>query len=189
VQRRRIKNLVALVATAAISSLGAVALASAASADTPGCVTRSEFGKVYNDMKKQRVHSIFDSLGHRENIDPYGETREYQTCKGDSRSYVTVDYDTRHKVWLKWMYIGPTDSADSRCVTLKEYRRVHKNDKKPRVHSVFDTHGRFGDGGAGGYTRLYQFCKRPHRLVNIEYKTAHRPARISSKGFFHTPRR
>lgn len=30
--------------------------------------------------------------------------------------------------------------------------------KKARVHELFDTHGRFADGFAGGYTRRYQPC-------------------------------
>ena len=71
-------------AAAGIALTGAVALPPAASADTPGCVTRKEFRKVKMGMSKQRAHRIMDTAGQRRVISRgYGfviEVRNYDTC-------------------------------------------------------------------------------------------------------------
>lgn len=83
-------------------------------------------------------------------------------------------------------------SADSPgCVTRAEYERVHDGMRKARVHRIFDTRGRFGDGGAGGYSRLYTEChpRGGDGCTNIEYSTyspAHPKrytARVASKSW------
>jgi hypothetical protein len=56
-------NLTATLVAVALTSFGAVATAPAASAVTPGCVTRGEYRHVHNGYTKARVHRIFDTNG------------------------------------------------------------------------------------------------------------------------------
>ena len=53
-----------------------------ASADTPGCVSRGEYAKVTEGMKKAKVHGIFDTKGGRVGISTDGsyEMRSYPAC-------------------------------------------------------------------------------------------------------------
>jgi hypothetical protein len=44
------------------------------------------------------------------------------------------------------------------CATAREIRALHRGDPKTRVHALLDTDGRFGDGAAGGYSRIYRSC-------------------------------
>lgn len=168
----RHRKLVAAMMTGAMLSLGVVAFAPSASADTPKCVTRTEFQRVDFWDNKSHVHSVFDTIGHRAENDSYGETRQYRTCKGGSRSYVTVDYKfARQGVWFKWMFIeSRATSGIKKCVTPEEFRKVRKGMTKQRVQTIFDTPGRMAAGGAGGYSQFYQQCKRPHRLVGIGFE-------------------
>lgn len=61
--------------------------------------------------------------------------------------------------------------------------------KKARVHRIFDTHGVFGDGGGGGYSRLYVECQpgRPSNqscLAMVEYAVSKGgTARVSLKNW------
>jgi hypothetical protein len=86
---------VAAFTAAAISSFGVVAVAPVALADTPGCVTHSEYRHVHKGMKKTRVHRIFDTIGHRDAIAHSGgytsEIRSYKTCS--PYSAVSIAYD------------------------------------------------------------------------------------------------
>jgi hypothetical protein len=70
--------------------------------ETPGCVSAAEYRLIKNGMTPAKVHSIFGTTGH---VTTGGSmvTREYETCEGNSWSYVEVDYDPR--VWFKWRYI------------------------------------------------------------------------------------
>lgn len=52
--------------------------------------------------------------------------------------------------------VGRGDSPG--CATAAEIRSVHRGYPKARVHAILDTAGRFGDGAAGGYSRLYRSC-------------------------------
>jgi hypothetical protein len=54
---------------------------------------------------------------------------------------------------------APAQADSAGCVTRAEYRKVHRGMTQRRVRSIFDTRGSFGDGGAGGYSRLYRQCK------------------------------
>ena len=57
-----------------------------------------------------------------------------------------------------------------RCVTKKEYRKVHKGMTKKRVRRIFDTHRSwFAGGSADAYKRTYQSCDFQHAAW-IEYK-------------------
>jgi hypothetical protein len=52
--------------------------------------------------------------------------------------------------------VGRGDSPG--CVRKREMRRVHDGQKRGYVHQGLDTAGVFGDGGAGGYSRVYRAC-------------------------------
>ncbi|WP_183098724.1 FlgD immunoglobulin-like domain containing protein [Nocardioides pelophilus] len=70
--------------------------------------------------------------------------------------------------------------AGPRCVTRSEFRSVYRGMVKRRVHQIFGTTGTWGDGAAGGYTRLYKQCRTPdpgHAVcqVVVEYWTPNVP--------------
>jgi hypothetical protein len=44
------------------------------------------------------------------------------------------------------------------CATAGEIHGLHRGDTRARVHALLDTAGRFGDGAAGGYSRIYRSC-------------------------------
>ena len=58
------------------------------------------------------------------------------------------------------MTASPASADTPGCVTRAEYDHVSKGMRKVRVHRIFDTRGTFGDGGAGGYSRLYKECRK-----------------------------
>jgi hypothetical protein len=66
----------------AVALTGAVIgiAAPAASADTPGCVTRSEFSRVRNGMTQQQVARIYDTGGHVSVRSGPFVIRNYRTC-------------------------------------------------------------------------------------------------------------
>ena len=91
--KHRTKSLVAALAAAAVSSFGVVALAPAASADTPTCVTRNEFQSIHRGMAKTRVNAIFDTYGVFADGFAGGYTRRYRVCNWyPERHYVIVNY-------------------------------------------------------------------------------------------------
>ena len=53
---------------------------------------------------------------------------------------------------------GPSHADTPRCVTKAEFRDAPIATRMHRAHSIFDTDGRFLDGGAGGFARRYSFC-------------------------------
>jgi hypothetical protein len=74
---------------------------------------------------------------------------------------------THHWFRAHFNYGAANDDAASRvvgrgdspgCVTSAEFRRVVRGHALGVVHGVFDTAGRFADGAAGGYSRLYRQC-------------------------------
>ena len=93
---RPIKKMAAALAATAVASFGVVALAPAASADTPGCVTRAEFRQVHKGMTKTRVHRVFDTSGRRQAIAHSGgytsEIRSYNPCS--RYSAVSLGFDS-----------------------------------------------------------------------------------------------
>ena len=71
-----------------------------AAADTPGCVTRAEYGRVHDGMTRGKVHDIFDTKGTSlfENSGAvHNSAREYRMCAawraatGDSK--VQIQYN------------------------------------------------------------------------------------------------
>lgn len=65
--------------------------------------------------------------------------------------------------------VTPAAGDSPGCVTKREYLRVRSGLTKAAVHAIFDTHGRFGDGGAGGYSRIYPRCHDRARIAIVEY--------------------
>ena len=62
---------------------------------------------------------------------------------------------------------GPTYAGTPGCVTKAEFRDAPKGMRMKRVHAIFDTNGRFLDGGAGGFARRYSFCESAARTSNF----------------------
>jgi hypothetical protein len=87
---RNIGKYIAASAAIAMSSFGAVALAPAASADTPGCVTRPEFRQVYDHMTIKQVHAIFDTVGTVHRKYSNGHSRTYRVCNIYPEDYSAV---------------------------------------------------------------------------------------------------
>jgi len=86
---RPIVVLVAVLATAALasstpavagSSKGAEAQAAARAAHTHNCVTRREYRRVENGMRKGEVHRIFDFPGRQVSLEGNVEVRQYRVC-------------------------------------------------------------------------------------------------------------
>jgi hypothetical protein len=83
-------------------ALVALAFAPLAAADTPGCVTRSEYRAVNKDDSIVRVHRIFDTDGRKIGGARGGgfasQVRSYRTCR--SLSSVVIQYDrSRGTIW------------------------------------------------------------------------------------------
>jgi hypothetical protein len=83
-------------------ALVALAFAPVASADTPGCVTRSEFRAVHKDYSIGRIHRIFDTDGRKIGGATGGgftsQVRSYRTCR--PLSSVVIQYDrSRGTIW------------------------------------------------------------------------------------------
>ena len=77
------KRLLATAATCVFAAGLTVALTTPAMADTPGCVTKTEFKHVSRGMSKDRVQHIFDTAGKRDSSTGGGhryEIRTYKTC-------------------------------------------------------------------------------------------------------------
>lgn len=87
---------VALIATPILT-------AAPAQADTPGCVSRNEFGLVKKGWTKARVHRLFDTSGQQYYYSsaqygfPAEQWREYDGCP--EYSWIDVDYVKRNGVW------------------------------------------------------------------------------------------
>lgn len=70
-----------------------------ASADTPRCVSRHEYGRVTEGMTATRVHRIFDIEGSVTGLGAPNEVRHYATCTG--RGMVQVVFSPRGRVLSK----------------------------------------------------------------------------------------
>lgn len=106
---RLVRGVAAVGAGAALALGSTVVVSSPAAADTPGCVTKSEFRKVRKDMKRERVHRIFDTNGRQTYTywiggDHYSG-REYRACRHPRWSIVQVDY-VNARVDGKFAYWG-----------------------------------------------------------------------------------
>src|SRR5262245_44236631 len=83
-------------------ALVARALVSMSSADTHGCVPRSEFRAVHKEYSIARVHRIFDTDGRKIGGATGGgftsQVRSYRTCR--PLSSLVIQYDrSRGKIW------------------------------------------------------------------------------------------
>ncbi len=94
------------VAAAFTLAMGTVlAVGAPADADTAGCVTKREFGRVAKGWSKARVHRVFDTRGTQSaffgasSFSPAEEWREYRACRNPQYSMVQVDYEKRAGVW------------------------------------------------------------------------------------------
>jgi hypothetical protein len=80
---------------AALVSFAVIAPMAPANADTPSCVSRSEYRKVRNNMAMAKVHRIFDVNGRRESIAHAGrfhaQVRSYNGC--GQWSFVSIAFD------------------------------------------------------------------------------------------------
>jgi hypothetical protein len=102
---RDLTKCVAVLAATAISTMGVVALAPTASADTVGCVTRAEYRQVHTNMYIHRVHTIFDTRGASYGSD--GLSRIYRVCN---------IYPSKYSVVVRYMNMTP------KMVTTKAWR-------------------------------------------------------------------
>jgi hypothetical protein len=76
-------------------------------------------------------------------------------------------FQSRHSFATSLKVDGSRDTAASEvvgrgdspgCATAGEMRRVTDGQRLAAVHAHLDTAGRFGDGGAGGFSRVYRPC-------------------------------
>lgn len=76
---------------------GAATTAPPAQAESRTCVSKGEFKRVHDGMRKRRVHRIFGARGRRAAYSQYSgyrvEIRRYRGCK--RRSRVSVAYGNR----------------------------------------------------------------------------------------------
>ncbi len=89
----------AVLATAALAVAPIMASAAPASADTEGCVTKTEFRKVSKGWALKRVHRVFDTAGKQSFFYSGYQTRDYKPCRNPDFSFVMVDYEKRNGVW------------------------------------------------------------------------------------------
>jgi len=104
------KKLLSAVMLSTLMTTGTVALTAApVSADTPRCVTVTEYRQVYTGMKKWRVHRIVDIRGQAAGGFAGGYTRYYPSCRfiriggGDGGAYVSYNGWTHRVVEKRWI--------------------------------------------------------------------------------------
>jgi hypothetical protein len=97
------------VAATAVLALGAWLLVPVHHADASSkserCVTRAEYRKVHDRMRKARVHRIFDSAGHQSWLEGRYEIRTYTPCTDRQFGWVNVNYRDG-RVYAKRVYWG-----------------------------------------------------------------------------------
>lgn len=91
-------RIVVPVAVAAVSLAGPwLGVIGPADADTPGCVSGAEYGKVRNGMTRGKVHQIFDTKGTSLFENPgavHNSAREYRMCT----SFAAATGDTKVQI-------------------------------------------------------------------------------------------
>ena len=77
----------------------ALALAGVAQADTPGCVTKSEYRHVHTGDSIRRVHRIFDTRGQLQEKGTSGgypaKLRIYKACRSAPYPALAVAYEKK----------------------------------------------------------------------------------------------
>ena len=96
------KMLTAATATLAVV-VAPLAVAAPAQADTPRCVTKSEFRKVERGWQMKRVHRLFDAKGHLVFQSGAYRTREYRSCHTPRYDYISISYN-HGRVYRKTAY-------------------------------------------------------------------------------------
>lgn len=76
-----------------------------ATADTPGCVVRSEFRRVHNGMTEARVNGLFDTAGRLSSTAAGHVVRTYPACQRPRQSFVSVHF-SNGKVIAKFAIFG-----------------------------------------------------------------------------------
>lgn len=82
-----------------LASAAGLGTAATASADTPRCVSRHEYGRVVKGMTMTKVHAIFDTAGDETGLGAPNKLYYYDTCTG--RGVVQVVYNQRDRVVSK----------------------------------------------------------------------------------------
>ncbi|MEJ7705803.1 MAG: hypothetical protein WKF82_00165 [Nocardioidaceae bacterium] len=95
----------AAVATTLAVAITPIVTSAPAHADTPGCVTKSEFRAVKNGWSTVRVHNRFDTSGRLVSQSGAYRSREYRPCRHPRYSYISVSYD-HGRVDYKSAYFG-----------------------------------------------------------------------------------
>lgn len=146
-------------------SLGILVVPSTAQADTPGCVTATEFYRISQGMPAWRVHSIFDTSGTL--IDRF--TRTAWVEDGYWEDY-WVDESYYDPYWDEWIEDGYWDSewidtsfSYRATDTVRSYRKCRSFDRgRGRVGINFDDY----NSTAGGL-RVYRKVRgNPWQLVS-----------------------
>lgn len=75
-----------------------LALPTAAAADTPGCVARSEYRQVHAGMAKLQVQRIFDTDGRSVSTARGHDVRVYRACDRPRLAYVSVHFSSGHVI-------------------------------------------------------------------------------------------
>jgi hypothetical protein len=106
-RKKTLRKRLAAVMVAGVLAVPTLA-AQVAQADTPGCVTKTEFRNIHKPMLRKNVHNIFDTSGKQTFFwsgsgDVY-ESREYNVCTS-SYGFVSVDYKNK-RVDGKFAYWG-----------------------------------------------------------------------------------
>lgn len=157
------------------------------------CATIKEFRRVKEGMTISRVRRVLGTSG-RQTFAPRNpgtarySTREYRTCSRPKRGALSVDF-YNGRVMDKFALWTRSKRDTARCVTNREYRRVHRGMRPRRVHRIFDTAGGFVDGFAGGYARGYNRCRGRHVAVVYVSRAPRFKVRLFSKRFTFIPHR
>jgi hypothetical protein len=87
-----------LAASAATAALLLAAPVAPASADTKGCVSKTEYKKVRDGWTISRVSNVFDTKGSQ-TFSGYGyQSREYKACTS-AYGFVNVDFQKKNGTW------------------------------------------------------------------------------------------
>ena len=82
-----------------ISLIVSLSTTTAASADTPGCVSRHEYNRIAKGMRMAKVHAIFDTKGASTGLGGATPLYYYPTCARNSQ--VQVSYNAKNRVVSK----------------------------------------------------------------------------------------
>ncbi len=169
-----------LLLAASVAVTAVVGTTSTTHADTPGCVTLTEYRAAKPDMRKRRVDHIFDTTGTRK---PGTSKFVYKHCRPDRQVVVTYRWasfvDGQRMIVVSKMIVpvsSPTDDTPG-CVTIEEMNLVdHPADGTDlhisEVHKIFGTTGWLTRSLTYDYKRQYEPCGQPPvpgKVVDVLY--------------------